>query len=173
MKKFGVLLCLLLGLTACGQTTYQKEETVFPTLEEAFAAHEQDWADVSGELVDYIQIEDQYIAAFSGYRSSADENSKYAVGFVIYEETEEGFVLRKYANSYGLFEGGWCNIPDVMEWTEKEDGTCIQYELKAQGMGYEEPTEEELNALEFTGEVFEREGYYYVLSMEAHRGVKE
>lgn len=171
MKKFGLLLCLLLGLAACGDVEYQKKEEIFSTLEEAFAAHEQDFADVSRELVDYIQIEDQYIAAFSEYRPSADENSKYAVGFVIYEETEDGFLLRKYANSYGLFEGGWCNILDVMEWTE-EDGICIQYELKAQGMGYEEPTEEELNALDFTGEVYEREGYYFVLGMEAHRGIK-
>ena len=172
MKKIGLLLCLLLGLAACGEVEYQKKEEVFATLEEAFVAHKQDFVDVSRELVDYIQIEDQYIAAFSEYRPSADENSKYAVGFVIYEETEDGFVLRKYANSYGLFEGGWCNIPDVMEWTE-EDGTCIQYELKAQGMGHKEPMEEELNAMDFAGEVFEREGYYFVLSMEAHRGMME
>lgn len=173
MKKFGLLLCLLLGLTACVQAEPQKKEEVFATWEEAIAAHEEDYGDVNGEFEKYIHIENEYIVAFSEYRPSADENSKFAVGFVIYEETEEGIVLRKYANSYGLFEGGWCNIPGEMEWTEREDGTCILYELKAQGMGYTEPTTEELNGLDFYGEVFEREGYYFVLDMRAYRGVME
>ena len=59
MKKFGVLLCLLLGLTACGRE--EKKEPDFATLDEAIETHLQQ--NPGDKLEEICQIENAHIAA--------------------------------------------------------------------------------------------------------------
>ena len=47
MKKLGLLLCLLLGLTACGQVEYKEKEEVFATLDEAIEAAAADYQELT------------------------------------------------------------------------------------------------------------------------------
>ena len=55
MKKLGLLLCLLLGLTACGQVEYKEKEKVFSNIFSIFffvVSNEINTEDgISGEIL--------------------------------------------------------------------------------------------------------------------------
>ncbi len=165
MKKLGLLLCMLLGLAACGQDARKLEEVTYETLEEAIAAAEEEYADIKGEFVKGIEIENQYIAAFV-----EQHEPEPALRFMIYEKTEDGVFLKQYGTvGYAFYEHGATGVSGEMDWTE-QDGTCILYEAKVQGLGYEEPTAEDLQVLDFAGEVLEKDGYYFALHLNTYRG---
>ena len=166
MKKLGLLLCLLLGLTACGQAEPQKKEEVFGTLEEAIETYEEKIAYGDGRFEEMLETEGNIIVAYT--EDTADEEAEPGMYFVIFEETEEGIVWRKNVGSFHLMPSGTQGFNNQMEWMEQEDGTCLMYDLKAASWD-SEPAEEELAELDFGfGEVRERDGYYFSLKMEVY-----
>lgn len=168
MKKFGLLLCLLLGLTACGQ---EQKEPVFATLDEAIEAHLD--ANIGSRLEEIGQTENAHIVAFTESRHSGMEENPplvyqgVPVYFVIYEETEDGFILREETPKLLLSEGeGPSGVLGELDWITKQKDEEVQYHLKGVCFGTTPPTEEELEELVGFGEVHERYGYYFSVALE-------
>ena len=168
MKKFGLLLCLLLGLTACEQEA--EKDPVFVTLDEAIEAYLQE--NPNDKLEEIYQIENAHIAAFSGDvedRSISDKGQ--ALGVIayyrVYEETADGFVLREDTNEIHL-DDTKCQtvIFSDASWVDGTEGEEPQYYLKGVGFGNERPTAEEMKELGFSdfGEIHEREGLYFAFA---------
>lgn len=171
MKKFGVLLCLLLGLTGCGQEMPQEPD--FATLDEAIEAHLQ--KNPGSELEEVGQIENAHIAAFSesgAYNSVEDGEASFRgvpVYFVLYEEAEGGFILQEETAGMLLDETGapmW--VLGEANWITHEDGIDVQYHLRGVGFGETSPTVDELDALDgfSLSEVHERDGFYFAFALE-------
>lgn len=167
MKKLGVLFCLLLGLAACGQ---EEKEPVFATLEEAIEVHLQE--NSSDKLEEVGQIENAYIAAFSGDIEDKSINEKIEllgvnVYFRVYEETEDGFILRKDTAEIHLDDTRVRNtFTGDASWIIGAEGEEPQYYLRGVGFGDEKPTAEEMKALGFSefGEIHEKEGLYFAFA---------
>ena len=132
MKKLGLLLSLLLSLTACGQVEYKEKEEVFATLDEAIETHLQQ--NLGDELEEICQIENAHIAAFTemvhqkdkyGEDVILDETVAY---FVLYEEVEDGFVLREQTNGIVLDDTkAALGVLGEADWIDHAEGKEVQY----------------------------------------------
>lgn len=161
MKKLGWLLCLVLGLTACGQAESQQKEEVFATLEEAIADHiaEDIWS--GAEVEEIVQTRGAAVVLFSTSNEVQEEEP--TVYFALFEETEDGFVFRDMTQGYSLGTWGQIRISNETGWLEEEGFDSVRYELTERGFGDTKPAEEELE----TGEkVYERDGFYFAVKME-------
>lgn len=166
MKKFGVLLCLLLGLTACGLE--QRKVPDFATLDEAIENYKEE----TDQVEEITQAETVYMVALS--ISASDfvelEGDSYlgeqpVVYYMLFEETEKGFVFRYQTPKNSLGHGGFSGEAD---WKQRADGSNMKYELWGYGYGDHAPDEKEIaeaSAMGF-GEVHERDGMYFSVKME-------
>jgi len=169
VKKLGLLFCLLLGLTACGQE--EKKEPDFATLDEAIETHLQQ--NPGDKLEEICQIENAHIAAFTetvhqkdkyGEDVILDETVAY---FVLYEEVEDGFVLREQTNGIVLDDTkAALGVLGEANWINHADGEEAQYHLRGVGFGGTMPTEEELEDFAEYGEIHERDGLYFAFALE-------
>jgi hypothetical protein len=171
MKKLGLLLCLLLGLTACGQVEYKEKEEVFATLDEAIEAHLQQ--NPSDELEEICQIENAHIAVFTelvhqkdkyGEDVILDETVAY---FVLYEEVEDGFVLREQTNGIVLDDTkAALGVMGEANWIDHADGDEVGYHLRGVGFGDAMPMPEVLEQFKEYGEIHERDGFFFAFALE-------
>ncbi|WP_458407341.1 hypothetical protein [Anaerotignum sp.] len=167
MKKFGLLLCLLLGLTACGQA---EKEPVFATLDEAIEAHLQQ--NPGDELEEICQIENAHIAVFSGDVEDISINEKFELPavvayFRVYEEKEEGFVLRDETSGFHLDDTRTAiGVLGDASWITGVEESGKQYHLRGIGFGDTMPTAEEIKGCGWSdfGEIHEKEGLYFAFA---------
>lgn len=157
MKKFGLLLCLLLGLTACGQetgveTTDDPQPQYFATMEEAIEASlEHDFE----EVLSWEQIgETELVVAYA-----KEQNS---IALFIFTEQPDGYVLMEETVNYGIPEnGGSVMLSFEAPWEGEVD-----YEVTAAGFDHE-PTAEELKENGF-GAYHEEDGFYFAVKVDRY-----
>lgn len=150
MKKFGLLLCLLLGLTACGQTTdvemvEEPQPQYFETVEDGIAFHKEDEEEIlyheriyCTEIVLLYSAENTYFTALA------------------FAEQPEGYVEVWSMAKYGSAARVSCDAP--WEKTDIHQAAYPYYEI-AFDMFDEEPTEEMLAERGFR-DYMERDGKY-------------
>ena len=169
MKKIGLLLCLLLGLTACRQE--ELKEPDFSTLDEAIEVHLQK---CPGDRLEEVgQIENAHIAAFTetirqkdkyGEDVILDETVAY---FMLYEEVEGGFVFREQTNGIVLDDTkAALGVLGEANWINHAEGERVQYHLRGVGFGDTVPASEELEKFSEYGEIHERDGFYFAFALE-------
>ena len=161
MKKFGVLLCLLLGLTACGQnidteTVDDLQPRYFATMEEAIEATlEHDFEEpLSVEKIGETEL----VVAYA--------KEHHSIALFIFTEQPEGYVLMEETVNYGIPEnGGSVMLSFDAPWEGKVD-----YEVTAAGFDHE-PTEEELRENGF-GSYHEENGFYFAVKANRYEMVR-
>ena len=154
MKKFGLLLCLLLGLTACGQTDTETvddpQPRYFETVEEGIAFYKEDEEEIlyqeriySTEIVILYSAENTYISALA------------------FSEHPEGYLEEWGLAGYGSAVTLKCDAP--WERTDIHQATYPYYQIKFD-MFDEEPTAELLAERGF-GDYMERDGKYIAVNL--------
>ena len=155
MKKFGVLLCLLLGLTACGQSTDAKtaddpQPQYFGTVEEGIAFYKEDGEEIlyqeqiySTEIVILYSAENEYITA---------------LGF---SEHPEGYMEEWGMANYGSAVTLKCDAS--WERSDPSQAACPYYEISFD-LFAEEPTAELLAERGFD-KCMEKDGKYIAVKL--------
>jgi len=155
MKKFGVLLCLLLGLTACGQstdveTTDDPQPQYFETVEEGIAFYKEDEEEIlyqeriySTEIVLLYSAENTYFSALA------------------FAEQPEGYIEQWGLAGYGSAVTLSCDAP--WERTDVHQAAYPYYEIDFD-LFEEEPTAEMLEERGFD-EYMERDGKYIAVKL--------
>lgn len=157
MKKIGLLLCLLLGLTACGKSTNTKtvddpQPKYFATMEEAIEGSlEHDFE----EVLSWEQIgETQLVVAYA-----KDHNS---IALFIFTEQQDGYVLMEETVNYAIPEnGGSVMLSFDAPWEGEVD-----YEVTTAGFDHE-PTAEELEVNGFRA-YHEEDGFYFAVKVDRY-----
>ena len=157
MKRFGLLLCLLLGLTACGQnaeveTANDPQPRYFATMEEAIEATlEHDFEEpLSVEKIGETEL----VVAYA--------KEHHSIALFIFTEQPEGYVLMEETVNYGIPENGGAVMLSFDAPWEGE----VDYEVTAAGFDHE-PTEEELRENEF-GVYHEENGFYFAVKADRY-----
>lgn len=148
MKKLlGMLLCSMLIFSACG-----KEKTaVYETLNDACSAHVDDNIDERFEGVIGV-AEDTWLAVYS--EDTEGRKDIYGiVRYLLFHETEEGFVLKDETPQYALQN---CTITLETPWLG--EGKTI--EIAAEGFA-DDPYAEEQPSVEGYDEVCQQENGWF------------
>jgi len=155
MKKFGLLLCLLFGLTACGQstdveTTDDPQPQYFDTVEEGITFYKEDEEEIlyqeriySTEIVLLYSAENTYFSALA------------------FAEQPEGYIEQWGLASYGSAVTLSCDAP--WERTDVHQAAYPYYEIDFD-LFEEEPTAEMLEERGFD-EYMERDGKYIAVKL--------
>ena len=157
MKKFGLLFCLLLGLTACGQnadveTVDDPQPQYFATMEEAVeACLEQGFEEpLSVEKIGETEL---VVAYAKGHHS---------IALFVFTKQPEGYVLMEETVNYGIPENGGAVMVSFDAPWEGE----VDYEVTAAGFDHEPTTKElEENGL---GLCHEDEGFYFAVKVDRY-----
>lgn len=155
MKKFGVLICLLLGLTACGQST--DAETVEDPQPQYFESVEEGIAFYKEEEEEILYQERIYSTDIVLLYSA--ENTHFSA--LAFAELPDGYLEQWSLASYGSTVTLSCDAP--WERTDVHQAAYPYYEIEFD-MFEEEPTVEQLAERGFE-EYVERDGKYIALKL--------